>query len=154
MYNELTYVNSSNAVLPFIVGLLMFGLVLVVIGLLLNYFLFKKLGLDGWRGLIPVYSSYLFIQTLTKSKKLALAYIILAFLSFIPILNYFFFIFLIAISVYTTFLLAKGFGKGIVFTILLFTPIGFLLLGYLAFSKKAVFDESLIEADRSRFDID
>lgn len=105
-------------------GMLIFMLVLWVaiatFVILVNWKLFKKMGYEGWKSLIPIYNMYLlFEKTLGNGAKM--------FLMLVPFFN-----------IYIMFLyckgLAEGFGKDSMYTWLLFflSPIG---LAILAFGK-------------------
>lgn len=120
---------------------------MIVIGLVINYKLFKKLGLKGWQGLIPIYSTFVRTKFLTSNSTLAWLVILSVLFIWIPILNVFIITFMLVIDLYSTVLLTKGFNKNFWVTILLNSPLGIFVLGYLAFSN-STFDESLIEGDR------
>ncbi len=96
------------------------SLIVVVLGILAMWFIFKKAGQGGWKALIPIYNIYTLVKIVDGNGWKFL-------LLLIPFVN---FVYLIILN----FRIAKAYGKGIGFGFgLLFLPTIFQLI--LAFGK-------------------
>ena len=96
------------------------SLIVVVLGILAMWFIFKKAGQGGWKALIPIYNIYTLVKIVDGNGWKFL-------LLLIPFVN---FVYLIILN----FRMAKAYGKGIGFGFgLLFLPTIFQLI--LAFGK-------------------
>ena len=108
----------------FIVSLLMFAIVVIVIISLWK--IFEKAGVEGWKALIPFYNMWVFAEIVGQPGWLGL---IAVFLTFIPYIGA---LLASVIFFYLYYLLAKAFGKDILFALGLFF-LGFIFLPILAF---------------------
>ncbi|MBQ3261494.1 signal peptidase I [Candidatus Saccharibacteria bacterium] len=99
----------------FLVLLMLAWVVLVVIA---RWKIFKKAGKDGWKSLIPVYSSYTMLQILNMEP-------MLCFLTLLPGANF-------MLSIVMQVKLAKSFKKGTGFAVglILLQPIFEMILGF------------------------
>ena len=99
----------------FLVILMLAWVVLVVIA---RWKIFKKAGKDGWKSLIPVYSSYTMLQILNMEP-------MLCFLTLLPGANF-------MLSIVMQVKLAKSFKKGTGFAVglILLQPIFEMILGF------------------------
>lgn len=95
-----------------------FGLILAVLTIVAQWFVFKKAGLPGWAAIIPVYNMIVLLQTVNRPWWWI-------FMFFIPVAN-------IVFQIITLNDLSKSFGKGPGFTVgLVFLPFVFLpILGF------------------------
>ena len=93
----------------------MLGILCTILSLVAMWMIFKKMGREGWEGIIPIYNLYVLCEELYDNGWKFL-------LVFIPLFNIYF-----AIKLYID--LAKAFGKGVGFGIgMLFLPFIFQLL--------------------------
>ena len=97
-------------------------LVILVVGIIMVVALWKvftKAGRPGWGALIPLYNTYLLIETSGKPGWWLI-------LLFVPVVN-------VVVLIIVMLALAEAFGKSTVFAIfglVLFTPIGMLMLAF------------------------
>jgi hypothetical protein len=91
---------------------------LVIIQIVSLWKIFEKAGVEGWKSIIPIYNAWVFAEIVGKPGWYGL-------LLFIPIIN-------IVVILYLYYLLAKSFGKDILFALgLFFLP--FIFFPILAF---------------------
>ncbi|MBQ9018744.1 MAG: hypothetical protein IJ097_00330 [Bacilli bacterium] len=69
-------------------GIMLFiGLAIAVVCLIANYKVFKKMGLDGWKSLIPMVNTYLMLDKVGISQKWLLVLCYGSIVSIIPIIG-------------------------------------------------------------------
>ncbi len=107
-----------------ILGLLMFAI--LIIAIISLWKIFEKAGVEGWKALIPFYNMWVLAEIVGKPGWLGLLAILLTFVPFIGALlaSVLFF--------YLYYLLAKSFGKGVLFALGLFF-LGFIFFPILGF---------------------
>lgn len=118
----------------FLGGALMFGLTIataiLVLMIVANIFLFRKMGLPGWYGVIPIWNIYqLFRQCWTPLPWFGfwVALAVLSFLSVEGIIGFVVSVLTLVISVALNYKLALAFGRGVGYCIgLSLIPIVFL----------------------------
>ena len=101
-----------------------YQLLMIVLGmfsleLITNYFIFRKMDIEPWKGLIPFYNAFLYYKTFYKSGWALL-------LVFIPIVGIWFQFGLLN-------RLGKGFNKSLIwriFLLMILSPIGKLILAF------------------------
>jgi len=100
--------EMSNELLNLLSGMfsLMVSIICWVIGMVGRWKVFEKAGMDGWKSLIPFYSSYCLYD-------IALGRGWMFLLGFIPLVN-------IGIGAYYSYSMALAFGRGLGTGILLF----------------------------------
>ncbi len=137
MYEENEILNNSGLI-AFIMGYLVFFLVLGVIIIVARWKIFQKAGKPGWAAMVPIYNFIVELEIIGKPWWWLL-------LMFIPIVN-------IVFAIMIVNLLAKSFGKDVGFTLgLLFLP--FIFYPILGFGKAEyvgpVGDPTALEAYRN-----
>lgn len=124
-------------------ALILFYIVIIavaVVCLVAKYKMFKKMGIDGWKSLIPMVSDYVQMEATGVSQKWLLVMTFGGIIAAIPILGWLAFA---AAAIYYTILmnvsLAKAFGKSTGFAVglILLAPVFLIILG---FSKDAKFE--------------
>jgi Family of unknown function (DUF5684) len=94
-------------------------LVILLVTLVGGWKMFEKAGQPGWAILIPIYNAYILLKIAGRP-----GWWLLLFL--IPLVN-------VVIAIIVAIDIAKSFGEGVAFGILLlaiFSPIGYLMLGF------------------------
>lgn len=108
-------------------------LALTVLCLIATYKVFKKLGMEGWKGLIPVVNVYLLMEKVGVNHKWLLVVFFGGIIALVPILGalvyliaLLYFVILLAVST------ARAFGKSTGFAIglILLSPIFLCILGF------------------------
>jgi hypothetical protein len=97
-----------------------FGLIIWLVSILAFWQIFEKAGVEGWKSIIPVYSSYVLAVDVAEQS------VWVWLLSYVPVIGLIG-IYLISVSV------AKAFGKSTTFAIIglmLFSYFGYLMLGW------------------------
>ena len=104
-------------------------LVVAVIAILINWFLFKKMGIEPWKCLIPFYNLYVLCEKIFGNG----LFFLVPFASMIPVVGY---VIVLLFSVVESIRLAKSFGKGTGFAVglIFLSPI---FLAILAFGDAA-----------------
>ena len=140
-FNNQTTSNTDWAALGGIIGgvlaalgiMLIFILAIVVLMLIANWIIFKKMGLDGWKSLIPYVKEYLQMEKTGIDQRWLLIVLFGSLICLIPILG--FILFLVVIIYYAILYnvsLARSFGKSDGFAVgLILLP--FIFLCILAF---------------------
>ena len=102
---------------------------LILLGILLmsligNWLIFRKLGEPGWKGIVPFYNLYILFEKLYGNGLYALAYLA----CFIPLIGG---LAAFAVSAYTAYRLARSFRKDTAYTLglILCAPLFRILLG-------------------------
>lgn len=114
--------TDPGAVAALVAFMTAYFLVILVIGIIMIVALWKiftKAGRPGWGALIPLYNTYLLIETSGKPGWWLV-------LLFVPIVN-------IVVLIMVMLALAEAFGKSTVFAIfglIIFNPIGMLMLAF------------------------
>ena len=108
--------NSNTSLLPSIINLALFIFFIITL-----WKIFSKAGKPGWASLIPIYNLYVLLKIANKPGWWLILY-------FIPVANLFVYIFS-SVSV------AKMFGKGTFFGIVMLSFFGFIGYPILAFGK-------------------
>jgi len=120
--------------------MIVIAIALAVVALVAKYKVFKKMGIDGWKSLIPMVSDYCQMEATGVNQKWLLVATFGSLICVIPILGYLAFL---AAMIYMAILmnvsLAKAFGKSTGFAVglILLGPIFLCILG---FSKDAKFE--------------
>ena len=120
--------------------MILLALAAAVVCLIANYKVFKKMGLEGWKSLIPGVNTYLMMEEIGVNTKWLLVAAYGSLVCIIPILGYLaFLVAMIYMAVLMCVSLARAFGKSNGFAAGLFFlyPI---FLCILAFSKDAKFE--------------
>ncbi len=120
--------------------MIVIAIALVVVALVANYKVFKKMGLEGWKSLIPGVNTYLMMEEIGVNTKWLLVAAYGSLICIIPILGYLaFMVAMIYLAILMCVSLARAFGKSNGFAVGLFFlyPI---FLCILAFSKDAKFE--------------
>ncbi len=99
-------------------GFIFIIIIIIILMLVSMWKIFEKAGVEGWKAIIPIYNSWVLAEIVGKPGWFGL-------LLLIPYLN-------IVIALYLNYLLAKSFGKSVLFALgLIFLPIIFLpILGF------------------------
>lgn len=116
-----------------ILGLLLVILAFGIIVIIANWKVFKKMGIDGWKSLIPFVNQYLTLDKIGLSQKWLLLFTVGSAIMIIPILGMLvFFIFAIYFEVIYAISLAKAFGKSTGFAIglIFLEPIFLMILAF------------------------
>lgn len=102
------------------------ALVVAVLQIIAMWKIFTKAGEEGWKSIIPFYNTAMLFKISGLSPWLVL---VVLFGGIIPVIGW---IVVLALNVYSVYLLAKSFGKDIGYTLgLLFLgPIFYILLGF------------------------
>ena len=102
----------------FSIFLILIAIACYVLVVIAEWKIFKKAGKDGWKALIPVYSTYTLLQILNMEP-------MLCFLSLLPFANF-------MLGIVMDIKLAKSFGKttGFGVGLILLTPIFLMILGF------------------------
>ncbi len=111
--------GAAAAVVAFMTAYFLVILVVGIIMIVALWKIFTKAGRPGWGALIPLYNTYLMIETAGKPGWWLL-------LLFIPFVN-------IVVIIMVMLALAQAFGKSTVFAIfglMIFSPIGMLMLAF------------------------
>jgi hypothetical protein len=101
------------------ISVLLAGIAFIIAIFVALWKVFTKAGRPGWAAFIPIYNSYVLLKIVGRPGWWLL-------LLLIPFVN-------IIVGIMVTLDLAKAFGKSVLFGILgllLFSPIGFLILGF------------------------
>lgn len=120
--------------------MIVIAIALAIVALVAKYKVFKKMGIDGWKSLIPMVSDYCQMEATGVNQKWLLVATFGSLICVIPILGYLAFL---AAMIYMAILmnvsLAKAFGKSTGFAVglILLGPIFLCILG---FSKDAKFE--------------
>lgn len=108
-------------------------LALVILALVAKYKLFKKMGLDGWKGLIPMVSNYLQMEKTGVDQRWLLVATFGSIISIVPLIGS---LALLVAMIYMTILvnvsLANSFGKSTGFAVglILLNPIFLCILAF------------------------
>ena len=141
-YGAITPTVSSGDVGAMIAGvfatvgiIILVVLAIVILVMVAKYKLFKKMGIEGWKSLIPMVTDYLQMEATGVSQKWLLIVTFGGVVTLIPIIGYL--VYLVAIiymGILVNVSLAKAFGKSTGFAVglILLNPI---FLCILAFSK-------------------
>lgn len=111
--------GAAAAVVAFMTAYFLVILVIGIIMIVALWKVFTKAGRPGWGALIPLYNTYLLIETAGKPGWWLV-------LLFVPVVN-------IVVGIMVMLSLAEAFGKSVVFAIfglILFSPIGMLMLAF------------------------
>ena len=120
--------------------MIILAIAVAVVCLIAKYKVFKKMGIDGWKSLIPMVSDYCQMEATGVNQKWLLVATFGSIVMIIPILGYLAFLAaMIYMAVLMNVSLAKAFGKSTGFAVglILLNPI---FLCILAFSKDAKFE--------------
>lgn len=108
---------------------LFFAIILIVIQIVAMWRIFEKMGVEGWKAIIPVYNYWVLCEAVGKPGWWSLVFL----LGLIPIVNFFAWIAILVVAVIVMIELGKGFGKDTVwsvFLLVIFSLIGMLILGF------------------------
>ena len=94
-----------------------------ILTLIAQYFLFQKMGMPGWKGLIPIYSSYLLFKELLSTRHFAAYAVSLVASSVILAL-------ILLIQVLHRLSRSFGHGAGFTFGLVVIEPIMMMILGF------------------------
>ncbi|MDT7728527.1 MAG: hypothetical protein QOI21_5103 [Actinomycetota bacterium] len=101
------------------IGLSIFGLAVVIVGIAAMWKVFTKAGKPGWAAIIPIYNAYILLKVVGRPGWWLL-------LMFVPLVNF-------VIAIIITIDLAKSFGKGGLFAffgLIVFSYVGYCILGF------------------------
>lgn len=120
-------------------GFMVFGLIIMIIGIIAMWKIFTKCGQEGWKSIIPIYN-YVVLCQITGINPLWILALLL------PIVGG---IFGLLLTIATSLRLAKGFGKGTGFAIglILLSFIFYLILGF----DKSTWDPSKMDTNSFSF---
>ena len=116
-----------------IVVIAIIALIVGIVTLIANYKLFKKMGIDGWKSLIPMVKDYLQMEATGVNQKWLLIVCFGGLMCLVPILGWFAYL---AAFIYFTIIycvsLARSFGKSDAFAVglILLNPIFVCILAF------------------------
>ena len=120
--------------------MIVIAIAFAVVALVAKYKVFKKMGIDGWKSLIPMVSDYCQMEATGVNQKWLLVATFGSFIMIIPILGYLAFIVaMLYMAILMNVSLARAFGKSTGFAVGLIL-LGPIFLCILAFSKDAKFE--------------
>ena len=131
-----TTTDPADIVGAFLAGFLVFILIAVAIAvvcLIAKYKLFKKMGIDGWKALIPMVSDYLQMEKTGVDQRWLLIVTFGSIVMIVPILGYLaFMVAMIYYAILVNVSLAKSFGKdtGFAVGLILLNPIFVCILAF------------------------
>jgi len=148
---EITTTGTEDFLGAFLlIGLVFLGIVLLVsvVTLVSNWFLFKKAGEEGWKSLIPIYNTYIIIKLAFNGTKNYLFWIILP-LSFVAgfidgispgnLLSNIILVISLIVNIYVGYNFMRRFADKGLSIASLFFPV--FIYPIVAFSKKFTFEE-------------
>lgn len=121
------YFGSAFAV----IAICIIGLILLAVSILAWWKIFEKMGLEGWKAIIPGYNLYLLYDRICGNGLYALAWVV----AFVPVVGN---ILAIILGVFTAARLCKCFNKSNAFLV------GMVLVGFI-FELILAFDDSEFE---------
>lgn len=120
----------AGVALVFVVIFWIIALAAMVLMFISYYKLFKKMGLEGWKGLIPTVNTYLQMEKTGVSQKWLLVFTFGSFIAIIPILGWIallvagiYFWILLNVSLAKAFRKETGFAVGLCLLPVVFYPI-------------------------------
>lgn len=122
-----------------------FVLLLWVVQIVALWRIFEKMGIDGWKSIIPVYNYWVLCEAVGKPGWWALT----IFLAVIPVINLLGWIVPLVLSIIVMLEVGKGFGKDTVwsiFLLIIFSLVGLLILGF----GDDKFEKSRLAAPKAR----
>ena len=121
--------TENTGLAAFFAAYFIFVIALVVVQIVAMWKVFEKMGIEGWKAIIPVYNMWVLAEAVGKPGWWALT----VFLAWIPLLNLIAWIVPTVLFIIVMLELGKGFGKDTVwsvFLLIIFSLIGLLMLAF------------------------
>jgi hypothetical protein len=122
----------------------LFAVVLWLVQVVALWRIFDKMGIEGWKSIIPIYNYWVLCEAVGKPGWWALSFL----LAVIPVINIIGWIVPLVLGVIVMLEVGKGFGKDAVwsvFLLIIFSLVGLLILGF----GDATFDKKRLSAPKT-----